>query len=163
MEMSVSIGEGALSINKKNLGSGLFFIFVATLYGTMSLTKLPIGQIFNMGPGFFPIVLCSLLAVFGAMLVARAVFSGVQVELGDIPWRVIAMLTLSVVTFGLSFSQLGILPSVFVSTFIATLAGRRFSLRTSLLVSGGVALLCAAIFGFALTMPVGVLGSWFGR
>ena len=57
-----------MTIDRKDLGTGAAFIAVALLYGGIAYRSLPVGEALNMGPGYFPLVLCTILAAIGAIL-----------------------------------------------------------------------------------------------
>src|SRR5262245_22563424 len=108
-----------MSGDGKSLASGGFFIAVGLLYGSIAFQSLPIGEVLNMGPGFFPIVLSGLLVLFGAIIVVRSFFEAQETPFGIVPWRAILMLSLAIVIFASFIRQLGMLPGVFATAFIA--------------------------------------------
>ena len=91
--------RGLKSVDVKDLLSGCFFCGVGIVYGGIALRDLPIGQVFNMGPGFFPLVLCGLLLAIGGVLIVRSLLSGQGSGFGPVPWRAIALISAGIAAF----------------------------------------------------------------
>jgi hypothetical protein len=151
-----------MSVDRKDLGAGLLFMAVAALYGGIAWNGLPVGQTLSMGPGYFPLVLCSLIAVIGAVLVVRSLLAGIAVPVfGSLPWRAIVLVSLAIVLFGTFLNAAGMFIAVAVTAFLCSMASHEFRVRDSLLLALGLALLCVAIFGYGVRLPIPVFGTWF--
>jgi hypothetical protein len=150
------------SINKRDLGSGLFFCGVAVLYGSISLMSLPIGQVFNMGPGFFPILLCAILLLIGGALLVRSLLDAESVAFGSVPWRAIAMVSLGIGAFAMLLNPAGLPLAVFAATLIATFAAPNTKLLASIVTAAAIAAFCVGVFIFGARMQAPLLGYWFG-
>lgn len=150
-----------MKINRKDVAVGIFFIAVGTFYGIVAWKGLPIGRALNMGPGYFPIVLSCVLVALGSVVVIRGVAGAIaETPLGIVPWRAIFMLTLSVIVFAASFEKLGMLPSVFLCSMIASFSSPQVEIGKAILVSVGIACFCVVIFGFGVKLPAPVFGPW---
>ena len=80
-----------------------------------------------MGSGYVPLGLGGLLAVLGLVIVVAS-FRGVDptvanADRGPVPWQRMGLLLASVLFFGFTVRGLGLGPTLFVTTFIAALAG----------------------------------------
>lgn len=145
-----------MRVNHKDIGAALFFVAVGTVYGLVAWSSLRIGSTFDMGPGYFPIMLSLMLIALGFVIGARAFVSVAQQPFGSIPWRGIVFLSLAVATFAAFLDDLGLFPGVFATTFLAVLASPGPGLVRAVATSLAIAVLCTVVFsyGIGLTMPV---------
>lgn len=147
--------------NFKDLGAGAFFVLVGLLYGLIAWFGLPIGVALDMGPGYFPIVLSCVLVLLGTWIGGRGFIDTVGREpFGVVPWRGVVLLSLATISFAAFVEKLGLLPGVFVSTFIATMANRKASPLRAALTSLGIAAFCTAVFAYGIRLPIPVVGEW---
>ena len=150
------------SVNPKDLGSGLFFCGVGVLYGSISLSSLPVGQVFNMGPGFFPNMLSGILIVIGLALVVRSLRGGESSPFGAVSWRAIVVVSLAIAAFGLLMAPAGLPITIFATTLIATFAAPKANPVHALISAFGISAFCVAVFIFGARMQAPLLGYWFG-
>ncbi|CAH1664837.1 MULTISPECIES: tripartite tricarboxylate transporter TctB family protein [unclassified Chelatococcus] len=152
-----------MSVNVKDLGTGLIFLGFGLGYGINAYLTMRVGTPLNMGPGFFPVALCFLLVAIGAVVLARGFIlaDGNGSGSGAIAWRAVSAITISLVLFGALVSMLGLLPGAFMIAFVTCLAKSGISLRTATLTSLGVAIFCALVFGLLLKLPLPLLGPVF--
>ncbi|MBC7138217.1 MAG: tripartite tricarboxylate transporter TctB family protein [Defluviimonas sp.] len=152
-----------MQANLKDLGAGAIFILAGSVYGSMAWFGLPIGQALNMGPGYFPIVLSAMLIILGLAIAGRGFIdiSGRE-PFGVVPWRGVVMLSLATVVFAALIEKLGMLPGVFLTCFLASLANPKAKLRNSLVSSLSIAIFCTAVFAYGIRLPIPVVGKWLG-
>lgn len=148
-------------LNAKDLASGLFFIAVGLVYGGIALRSMKMGTAFNMGPGYFPVILSGALILLGAIIVVKGFSSTPTSPFGAVPWRAVVMLSLSTVIFAAFIKNLGILPGIFATAFVATQATSGVSIRRSLITSLGIAVFCTVVFGYIIQLPLPVIGPIF--
>src|SRR5262245_20533812 len=103
-----------MTINRKDVAYGMFFVAAGLFYGTTAIGGLPMGEALNMGPGYFAIVLSGILIMLGLATAIRGLVVGPGTPFGIVPWRAIVFLTLSILVFAATFRQLGMLLGVFV-------------------------------------------------
>jgi putative tricarboxylic transport membrane protein len=116
-----------------------------------------------MGPGYFPVLLSGTLIVFGIIIAGRGCLTtSAGGGFGAVPWRAIAMISLAIIVFASFLRELGLLPSVALSSFLAALSSRKIGLPTALATAASLACFCTVIFGFLLKLSIPILGSWFG-
>ena len=114
-----------------------------------------------MGPGFFPLALCILLAAFGAALITAAFL--VAPDTGE-PWRLrpLAMILAAVSAFAILLETAGLAAALLTSGALAALASRESRARETavllvIIVAGSILL-----FIVALGLPFRVLPrEWF--
>ena len=150
-----------MNVNRKDVAAGGFFVAVGALYGGMALRSLPLGSPLSMGPGYFPMVLCGLLVVLGSATAIRGLFVGGATPFGRIPWRAVIMLSLATIFFAAFLRQLGLFPSILLSTLIASLASSQVKLPAAIITSVVVAVFCVVVFSYGIKLPIPVFGSWF--
>ncbi|AXV17890.1 hypothetical protein CYG48_19055 (plasmid) [Neorhizobium sp. SOG26] len=148
-------------INKKDGAAGLFFVAVGLLYGGIAWSTLPFGSALRMGPGYFPIVLSGILVVLGAVIFGRSFFSGPGMPFGIVPWRGLLMILLATVIFAAFIDDLGMIPGLFVTTLVATLARPQTTIGRALGASIGITAFCTLVFSFAVRLPIPVVGPVF--
>ena len=137
------------------IGFGLAFAIGATTYG--------IGTPVRMGPGYFPLIVGGLLTVFGVSIIIRP---SVDVEAAPIvtpAWRAAALVLAAVVTFGLTVRGLGLLPAIFLTSLLASLASRVTSTLGALVLAVALTAVSVLIFVVALSLRLPLLGPLIPR
>lgn len=148
--------------NRLDFAAGLIFVTVGLLYGMMSL-RLSLGTALEMGPGYFPLVLCGLLVALGGAILITSFAGGPGGAFGKVPWRAVMMLPLAIVVFGAGLKYLGLLPSVFVSAFLASNASGGISMTRRVASSLALAIFCTLVFSWGVNLHIPVLGAWFSN
>lgn len=164
-ECSVATGKGTggMAVNRKDLGAGATFIGIALLYGGITLQTLPLGETFNMGPGYFPAVLVVILFGLGSILVIRSGFADVATPFFEkISWRAVIALSLSLLFFGIFVRPLGLLITVFITALGCAHAASPVNYRRALAGAAVLSILCTGAFVYGLRVPIPVIGTWFG-
>jgi hypothetical protein len=150
-----------MQANMKDVGAGAVFAVVGLFYGSVSLKTLPIGQALNMGPGYFPIVLSSALVLLGLAIAGRGFVDTLGREpFGAVPWRGVIMLPLAALVFAAFVEKLGMLPGVFVTSFLASLANPKVRIVPAILASIGIAVFCTAVFFYGVRLAIPAIGPW---
>jgi Zn-dependent protease len=120
----------------------------------------PLGSSARMGPGYFPIALGLLLAVFGAASVARS-FVRAGEPITPFAWRPLLLVLGSVVVFGLLVHGLGALIALPILILIAAMASRYSRPdATSVAALIGMTAFCVLVFIKGLGMPMPLIGAW---
>lgn len=146
------------TINKADFTAGLLFIFFGALFGLQSL-GLEMGTTLRMGPGYFPAVLSVVLLGLGVAIVVSA-FGNVGEDIGNYAWRGMVFILAAPVFFGLTVRGLGFVPSIFLTTLIAALAGLKMKPLYALALAVGVTIFCTLVFSVALGLPFRRFGPW---
>lgn len=149
-------------MNHKDIASGALFVLLGASYGGMALTTLTIGSARNMGPGYFPIVLGGVLVGLGLAISLRGCFTGHGSPFGPIPWRGIIVIPVAMMLFAVFLNDLGLLPGIFLLTFISSCANPKVNLFKAGAVSLSIALFCTLVFAYGVRLPVQVIGPLFG-
>ncbi|GGE46155.1 membrane protein [Agaricicola taiwanensis] len=144
---------------KDVIGGGLLVVF-ALLLGEQSFV-LPLGSSARMGPGYFPLVLCVVLAAMGLLIAVRGFRFEGEIY-GHIAWRGMGLVLIAVLFFAFTLRPLGLIPALAGTGLLATLASRRFHLKTAVLLVAALVLFSWAVFVEGLGLPFVLFGSWFG-
>ncbi|HUL96109.1 MAG TPA: tripartite tricarboxylate transporter TctB family protein [Usitatibacter sp.] len=139
-------------MNNRNLVKGLFLIAIALAFGGGAL-RYNIGHLERVGPGFFPLMVSSLLFVLGAVMVLRSRF----MERAPIYFNVknVLIIMASLVGFALLSEHVNMTCGIVFLVFVSTLAGTTYSVRRNAIVAA-VLLAIAFIFqkGLGLQLPL---------
>ena len=134
------------------LAIGLFALYVAQDYA--------MGSAVRMGPGYFPKVLGSLLALIGLIALIRGMLRPGE-AIGRLAWRETLIVLGATMLFGLLLRGGGLVLSLIVLVVVSAYASRRFKLKTSVLLAVGLAAFCVLVFIKGLGIPLALLGRWF--
>jgi len=108
----------------KDLLSGLMFMIIG-LGATAVATSYSFGTPTRMGPGFFPIIVGSLIGLLGLLVAARAVMNPDSSEEVPLPpIRPVFFVGLAIVLFGFLIESWGLVVALAALIVVARLAGR---------------------------------------
>lgn len=144
----------ALKNNKRFL-SGVMFLGIGGLAMYVA-QEYPIGTALRMGPGYFPIGLGAIIALFGIWELVIGILKPRPVE-GNWSVRALAVLPLAAVIFGILMENAGFIPALVVLILISAWAGDEFKLKEVALLSVGLTVACTAIFIYGLGLPYPLL------
>ena len=143
----------------KDLLAGVVFIGLGLAFAVGASTY-QVGTALRMGPGYFPLVLGGLLALLGVLIIVRGAVAGEDAAIGPIPWKAAAVIAGAIVFFGATISDLGVVPSTFVTALVAGFAGRRSGVVAPVVIALGLTLASVLIFVWALQLTLPVFGDW---
>ena len=124
----------------------------------------PIGTLYQMGPGYFPLALGVLLAFLGALIALNAIKSPESEQHFDMPkaeWRGWFCIIAGPVLFIILGRWTGMLPATFACVFVAALGDRETTLRGAVILASCVTIFGVLLFHYLLQLPMPVL-SWGG-
>jgi putative tricarboxylic transport membrane protein len=127
------------------LAFGLFVI----IYGS----RYPLGTAARMGPGYYPLLASSGLALLGVILIGRSLVKGGG-EISAINLRPLLMILLGTLAFGLLVERLGFLAAGLALVFLTRFAERDIRLAETVALALGLTAFTTAIFWYALGMPL---------
>jgi len=142
----------------KDFWSGVMFIAFAAV-ALVAAHGYSLGNAGKMGPGYFPIMLGVALSIIGAILVARS-FGTDGEPVGSIHLMPLAIVTASVVLFGLMIESLGLVIALIATVLVASFAGRDARLWESVALAVVLAAFSVGIFVVALRLPLPVWPSF---
>ena len=144
----------------KDFWSGAVFVAVglaAIVFGRDH----PMGTAMRMGPAYFPTVLGGLLTLIGLAAVIRSLIRPGE-PVGRMALGKLALVTVSIVLFGLLLRPLGLAGAILLLVFVSAYASRRFTWSTALTLAVGLAACCAVVFVKLLGLPIPIFGAWLG-
>lgn len=136
----------------RNLARGLAFIGVALFFGAQSLTY-RLGDLAHAGPGFFPLLLSSIVGLIGLGMVIRSRFeAAAPLHFNS---RNIAIVLGSLAGFAILTELAGALLGVVFLVFFSALAGETYDWKRNLKITLGlmvITYLFAAVLGVSLRL-----------
>lgn len=142
--------------------SGLAFVALGLAFA-LGATTYTIGSAARMGPGFYPLVVGALLVVLGVTIVLRSGREADPEPISAPAWRPIAFIIGAVLFFALTARGLGLVPSIFITASLSSLASQRTTVPLALGFGLLLTALCVAIFVVALRLNLQLLGPWIPR
>ncbi len=128
------------------LAIGGFVIFEASGY--------PLGSLQEMGPGYFPVLLGVVMCLMGVLLIMLRRFEPVSSDVGLGSVRGALMLGAAFLAFALLVERVGLVPTAFVTTLLASQSDERITLKGSALLAAVTALASYLIFNLVLGIQI---------
>lgn len=141
--------------HQPNFFAGLLFACFGAAFG-LGATRYEIGTAAEMGPGYFPLILGGLLALFGLIIVARSITADDEEAVERASLRPFWLIIGSVVLFGVLLAPLGLIACSLLLVLASAFASHEFGWRYA--ISSAVILIafCYLIFIYALGLPIPV-------
>ncbi|MBP2562302.1 phosphoglycerol transferase MdoB-like AlkP superfamily enzyme [Neorhizobium galegae] len=140
---------------RADIEAGLFFTFFGAATAALSL-QYRMGTIAAMGPGMFPFILGSILAVLGAIILAKGILGGGE-KARPLPLRPTILISLSILVFAFLLLTVGLLVALPVQVAIAMWASEHFTWKRVIALSLGLLAFCYGVFVYFLGMSVPLL------
>lgn len=138
---------------------GSFFVAVGAV-GLFVARDYPFGTANRMGPGYFPLIISSLLVLTGVAILMRARFGSAEAIAG-IRWKPLAIVSCAVFLFGALVEKLGLPLAVLLLVVGAATASVKFRLDWKATAGAAAfSVVCAVAFVDLLGVPMPLAGSW---
>ena len=159
-----------------DLIAGVVFIGFGLAFGIAS-SRYDIGSLLRMGPGYFPLVVATLLVVLGVVIAVKAYVAPDLAHLEDyegpeedqeglaferVRWQPTVLLIGAAIFFAATVDGLGLLPATFGTAVIAAFARPGARPVRALAVTVGLTVACWVIFVVLLQLRLSLLGDWVG-
>ncbi len=144
----------------KDFWSGLMFFAIGGGFAWGALDY-ALGSSARPGPGYFPLGLGAVLAVLGAVLMAKSLLiESAHGAIGAWRLRPLFWIVASLVVFAWALPKLGLVISLPVLVLMSARAGDDFRWGGTLAVAAGLTVLSWLVFvvGLSLPIPVGPIG-----
>jgi putative tricarboxylic transport membrane protein len=138
-------------LDNKNFLSGIFFLFVGGV-GLFYAQDYPMGSALRMGPGYFPIVLSSVLILFGIYCLVQGLLHPEKLP-GNWSPRALLILPLATVVFGLLMEHAGFIPALIALVFLSAYSSAEFKFLEVLYMAIGLTIGSWALFIWGLGLP----------
>ncbi len=140
--------------NPMDFWAGMMFIVVGAMFAGIAFTY-KLGTTTQMGAGYFPFWLGTLLVVLGAGVAVGGVRSkGPALE--RFYWTPLLTVFLSVCTFGVLLKVLGMFVAGVVLVIGASFGSHEFKWREVVMLAIGLAVFCVLVFVTGLKLPIPV-------
>lgn len=143
--------------NKDHYGGALMVLIgLGAAYQGLSYN---VGTLTRMGPGFFPVAIGIVLALVGVAIFATAKASQpdpAEPKLAP-EWRGWSLIVLSLVAFIVLGIYGGLLPATVAVVFISAMADRQNTIKSAIILSLILTVVCVVVFWWALDMPFPLL------
>jgi hypothetical protein len=141
--------------SQKDFFSGLVFMVAGGAFA-LGATHYEIGRAARMGPGYFPLVLGSLLALLGMVITFKALVANPEAgaPVGRWAWKPLFSILGANLAFGLlldglprfNLPAMGLVTAIYALTLIASLGGDTFKLKEVLGLASALALISYLVF-----------------
>jgi hypothetical protein len=142
-------------LRNKDFWAGMMFIGfgVAAMFISRGYR---FGSAMRMGPGFFPAILGGILVAFGVCIMAVGLRRDERIK-ERLSIRVLVLLPLSLVLFGLLMQWAGLIPALVALIFMSAASGKEFHFLEILMLTGILVVAVAALFIWGLELPYPLL------
>ncbi|MCK9382227.1 MAG: tripartite tricarboxylate transporter TctB family protein [Sulfuritalea sp.] len=138
--------------NHKDFWAGAMFLAFGAFFAGYA-TRYKFGTAANMGPGYFPVALGTILAVLGIAIVVSSLSANAADEKVDkFPWPVLLLILGPTALFGLLLQTLGLIVCLLMLVAISSYASHEFNWRSTLLNAMVLTVLSLTIFVWALKL-----------
>ena len=147
--------------NPRDFWAGLLYLALGAAVVILG-RQYAMGTASRMGPGYFPAVLGSLLALLGGIAIVRSLLRTGE-PIGAIAWKPAALVLGGTALFGLLLERTGLLIALPAMIVVGALASRYT--RLDLVSVGaliGIVVFCALVFVKGLGVPMPLVGTWLG-
>ena len=144
-----------LRVNAPDLAFAVFLVALGALVFSL-VGQLSMGSAAAMGPGYVPRGLSVIIMIYGAVLGARALFSG-QLPFPGVELRPLLLLLGAVVLFALLLPVVGLAVTSFVIVLCAGYAAYDVRLRENAIAALALAAFASILFVSVLGLPIKVL------
>jgi len=136
----------------KDFLSGI--IFTAIAVGLLWEARgYAMGSLLRMGPGFFPAIIGSLLALIGIAVIVKAILEGAQERPALAPVPAL-LISLALLAFAFTLQRAGLIVATLLLVSITRFAMRPFNLIGTVVLSFVLVLLSLVVFGYFLRLPL---------
>lgn len=143
--------------SQRDFAAGLMFIAIGVGFAIGALNY-TFGSSAKPGPGFFPFGLGSLLAVFGVMVLFKAltIESEDGDPIGSIAFKPLLVILGAIVLFGVTLPKFGLVIALPLLVIVSSIASEEFQWLPAIGSSALLTFLCWLVFvkGLGLTIPM---------
>jgi len=149
-------------VNEKNFWAGVMFLAFGLFFAGFG-GRYVLGTAARMGPGYFPVVLGSLLALLGIVIALGAVSARAAAEnVAAFAWKPLLLVLVSTVLFAVLLPALGLIVCLCLLVIVSSLASHEFAWRATLLNAAALTAICVVVFVWALKLQLRLLPAFLG-
>ncbi len=154
--------KDSMKFDIKDVLSGAMFIALGLYFAVDSWLQLKLGSALMMGPGYFPLIVGTALALVGLVVLVRS-FRLAANPISRVSWRGFLLVTASIVFFAITLRGLGLALGLGISVMLASLATEKNSVLQSFLIAAVFTAIAIGVFIYALGIPFAVVGPWIWK
>ena len=148
--------------NPKDFWSGVMFLAIGLAFAIIvKVSEYPLGTSSRMGPGYFPLVLGSMMAVLGAIIIVQALLSSGG-PITKFAWRPLIWVLGGFVVFGLTAKLLGLVIAICLLVMISAYGGHEFKWKEAIISSAILAAGSVGVFVYGLKLPFPIWPEFLG-
>lgn len=148
--------------NEKDFWAGVMFLCFGLFFAGFGRSY-TFGTAARMGPGYFPVVLGSLLALLGVVIALGATSARAAAEkVATFAWRPLLLVIVPSVLFALLLPALGLIACICLLVVVSSLASHEFAWRATLLNAAALTAICVIAFVWALNLQLKLLPAFLG-
>ncbi len=144
-----------------NIACGAIFIAFGAFFAYESL-QLNLGSATRMGPGYFPLLVATILIILGGIIVLNALRTTGE-PVGGFAWRGMIFILFAPIFFALTVRGLGFVGAIFFTSLIAAFASIKMTPVLALILAVAVTIFTTLVFVLGLGLPMPLVGPWLGR
>lgn len=154
--MSINKEHNLKIRNKRDFGAGIMYMIIGLFFAIVA-TQYPMGTAAKMGPGYFPFFLGILMTLLGLLVLVKSL--GAKAAIESIPpfnWKIIGLITGSVVLYGILLPTMGFIVAIFVLVFMSASASHEFHWKGTLINASFLVIFTYSVFvlGLKLQFPL---------
>lgn len=141
--------------DRKKILAGIVFAGIGFTAAVLSL-RLDVGTVTRLGPGGFPLLLGSILAILGLAHIVSAVRPEHGEHLGTLDGKAskaVLLIPLSAVVFAVVIGRFGLVPAIVASVFVGGLANPTVRILELAVLCIALAAFGAGLFVYGLGLP----------
>jgi hypothetical protein len=146
----------------KNIAASGTLVAVGIGFGISSIFTMDVGSAVKMGPGYFPLILSTVITVIGAVIGTKALRDTEVFRPQIAPLRALAAIIVAPILFGLTVRGLGFVPAVALTSLSAATAATGQRPLVVIAITLGITVFCLGVFYYGLGLPVRLIGPWLG-
>jgi hypothetical protein len=130
--------------SQKDFYSGLLYTVVGAAFA-YGATSYNVGTAARMGPGYFPLLLGSLLAIIGGIIIFKSLVVETPTgdRVGSWAWKPLSFIIAGNLLFGvllgglpsIKFPAMGLIVAIYGTTLVVSMAGDKFKLKEVLILA----------------------------
>lgn len=146
--------------NGRDFVGGMTMILISLLFIWFG-QELQVGNAFQMGAGYFPMMLSLFLIAIGGLMIIQSFVVMADEEDSVAPnWKAYGLIIFGPVFFGFVLAGLGLAPTMFFMVVAVATASAYANLRHSILLGLFMAVCSVVLFTRLLSLPVSAFGPW---
>lgn len=143
-------------LNKRSILTAVITITIGLLVIVESLGY-RLGTARHMGPGYFPVILGTLMVGFGALIALTELRAKNERYRVKPSYRAFVLIVCAITAFAVMIKPFGLVPTIFATVYISALADPQSKQKTSFYISVFMCVLVIVVFKFALGFQASII------